>query len=57
MSKPIDVGCASLDSSNLTMLEFHYNVIENIFNINILYLMVILIALYAILNIQIFVNV
>ena len=57
MSKPIDVGCASLDSPNLTMLEFHYNVIENIFNINILYLMVILIALYTILNIQIFVNV
>ena len=28
MSKPIYVGCASLDSSKLTMIEFHYNVIE-----------------------------
>ena len=56
MSKPIDVGCASLESSNLTMLEFHYNVIENMFNIYILYLMVILIALYTILSIQIFMN-
>ena len=31
MSKPIYVGCASLDLSNLTMLEFHDNVIEQHF--------------------------
>ena len=31
MSQPIYVGCASLDSSNLTMVEFHYNVIEKHF--------------------------
>jgi hypothetical protein len=56
MSKPIYVGCASLDLSTLTMLEFHYNVMENMFNINILFLMVILIVLYIILNIQISMN-
>ena len=28
MSKPIHVGCASLDLPKLTMLQFHYNVIE-----------------------------
>ena len=30
MSKAIYVGCASLDLSKLTMLEFHYNMIESI---------------------------
>ena len=34
MSKPIYVGCTSLDLSNLTMLEFHYNVIERMSNNN-----------------------
>ena len=31
MNKPIYVGCANLDLSKLTMLEFHYNVIEKHF--------------------------
>ena len=31
MCKPIYVGCASLDLSNLTMMEFHSNVIEKQF--------------------------
>ena len=35
MSKPIYVGCATLDLSNLTMLQFQYNVNENNLNINI----------------------
>ena len=56
MSKPIYVGCASLDLSELTMLQFHYNVIETILKINTLYLMVTLIVLFRILNIQIFMN-
>jgi hypothetical protein len=34
MSKPIYVGCASLELSKLTMLEFHYNVIEKHFKSN-----------------------
>ena len=33
MSKPIYVGCASLDITNLTMLEFHYNAIEQHFEL------------------------
>ena len=55
-SKPIYVGCAMLDFSKLTMLEFHYNVIENILKINTLCLMETLIALFIILNILIFMN-
>ena len=31
MSKPIYVGCAILDLSKLTMLQFHYTVIEKHF--------------------------
>ena len=31
LSKPIYVGCAVLDFSKLTMLEFQYNVIEQHF--------------------------
>ena len=31
MSKPIYVGCVCSDLSRLTMLEFHYNVIEQHF--------------------------
>ena len=31
MSKPICVGCAILDLSNLTMLQFHYNIIDQHF--------------------------
>jgi hypothetical protein len=53
MSKPIYVGCASLDLSKVTMLELHYNVMENLLKIYILCLMVILIVLYILLNIQI----
>ena len=56
MSKPIYVGCASLDLSTLTTLEFQYNVIENIFKINTLCLVEILIVLFIILNILIFMN-
>ena len=56
MSKPIYVGCASLDLSNMSMLELHYNVIENILKHNIIYLSVILIVLFILLNIQIFMN-
>ena len=56
MSKQIYVGCASLDLSNMSMLEFHYNVIENILKANIIYLIVILLVLFILLNIQIFMN-
>ena len=31
MSKPIYVGCAILDLSKLTMLKFHYDIIEKQF--------------------------
>ena len=34
MSKPIYVGCASLDLSKVTMMEFHHNVIEQHFKNN-----------------------
>ena len=34
MSKPIYVGCATLDLSKLTMMAFHYNVIEQNFQPN-----------------------
>ena len=56
MSQPIYVGCAILDLPKLTMLEFHYNVIENILKMNIQCLRVILIVLFIIFNIQIFMN-
>ena len=55
MSKPMYVGCASLDLSNLTILEFHYNGIETI-KIHIQCLIVILIVLFIVLSIQIFMN-
>ena len=55
MSKPMYVGCASLDLSNLTILEFHYNGVETI-KIHIQCLIVILIVLFIVLSIQIFMN-
>ena len=56
MSKPIYVGCASLDLSNLTMLQFHYNGTENHAKHQYTLPLVVLIALCMVLNVQIFMN-